>query len=329
MPNRLALIFFALLLTSCSASRQAPVCLMGSHLGADGYCKSQRAPVHQLPFRNGFVTRVVQGYHGLRTHIDDREGLAIDFQCEEGDPIVASRSGKVLEVFKESRRGCADRSCLGLENFITIDHGDQTFSQYAHLSPYGAIVEPGESVCRGQVIGICGQTGFAGGPHLHYSLKNAMRWTVPVQFLEAVEQKGFGFVAPFATYISKNKRVAQCKEVDFSTIGRGGFAHQGVIMDRPIPLVVDRDNPTSWELRGTYHGDMTHVAVHRKPVDGGAWVDECVRVNDGRFSITLDWNPILYSDPSYFFFLTGSDRECNTDAGWSWSYQVHILGRSN
>lgn len=52
--------------------------------------------------------------------------------------------------------------------YITIDHGGGWSSLYAHCSALYA--EYGESVDRGEVIALVGDTGLATGPHLHFEL---------------------------------------------------------------------------------------------------------------------------------------------------------------
>ncbi|HEX2859902.1 MAG TPA: exodeoxyribonuclease VII large subunit [Alphaproteobacteria bacterium] len=51
-------------------------------------------------------------------------------------------------------------------NLIIIDHGQQLFSIYAHLSAMN--VKPGDRVDTGQPIGKVGTTGRSSGPHLHW-----------------------------------------------------------------------------------------------------------------------------------------------------------------
>jgi murein DD-endopeptidase MepM/ murein hydrolase activator NlpD len=51
---------------------------------------------------------------------------------------------------------------------VVIDHGQGLTSLYGHLSQIG--VTPGQEVRKGDVIGFTGQTGLAGGDHLHFGV---------------------------------------------------------------------------------------------------------------------------------------------------------------
>jgi murein DD-endopeptidase MepM/ murein hydrolase activator NlpD len=53
-------------------------------------------------------------------------------------------------------------------NAIVIDHGMGLSTLYAHLS--GIQVKPDQTVKRGEVIGLSGATGLAGGDHLHFGV---------------------------------------------------------------------------------------------------------------------------------------------------------------
>ena len=53
-------------------------------------------------------------------------------------------------------------------NVILIDHFNQYATLYAHLQ--NTLVEMGESVKKGQVIALSGNTGNSTAPHLHFEI---------------------------------------------------------------------------------------------------------------------------------------------------------------
>jgi len=57
--------------------------------------------------------------------------------------------------------------CYG--NYVRIRHQDGSRAQAAHIAPGGVLVEVGDLVRRGQLIGLIGRTGNATGPHTHWS----------------------------------------------------------------------------------------------------------------------------------------------------------------
>jgi murein DD-endopeptidase MepM/ murein hydrolase activator NlpD len=54
-------------------------------------------------------------------------------------------------------------------NCIVVDHGYGLQSIYGHLREID--VKPGDMVKKGQKMGIAGQTGLAGGVHVHFSMQ--------------------------------------------------------------------------------------------------------------------------------------------------------------
>ena len=98
-----------------------------------------------------------------RTYLLDKE--VIDHQTHYGVdiaglakmPIKAANNGVV--IFAEY---------LGIYgNCVIIDHGGRVFTMYAHLSQMD--VSPGMNVDKKEVVGRSGNTGMAGGDHLHYA----------------------------------------------------------------------------------------------------------------------------------------------------------------
>lgn len=90
-----------------------------------------------------------------------------------GANVIAAAPGTVFSINttcphdygKEVSCGCGN----GYGNYIMIDHGNGKISIYAHLS--GLIVDVGQEVQAGQVIGYVGTTGYSTGPHLHFETR--------------------------------------------------------------------------------------------------------------------------------------------------------------
>ena len=89
-----------------------------------------------------------------------RPHYGLDFRVPTGTPVAAMNSGTVLLA----------RFLYFEGNCVVIDHGQGLLTLYFHLSEFK--VKEGESVKRGQEIGLSGGTGRATGPHLHV----AVRW---------------------------------------------------------------------------------------------------------------------------------------------------------
>jgi murein DD-endopeptidase MepM/ murein hydrolase activator NlpD len=82
----------------------------------------------------------------------------LDFRSPMGNPVKCVADGKVILV--------GDHYYAG--NSVYVDHGNGVVSMYFHLSE--PTVKVGETVRRGQTVGLTGMTGRATGPHLHFSL---------------------------------------------------------------------------------------------------------------------------------------------------------------
>ncbi|MDR2924665.1 MAG: M23 family metallopeptidase [Azoarcus sp.] len=145
-----------------------------SHSVGDAFAVPDRHYRYFLPFREGTVARVTQEPTGvLGTHKDALSRYAVDFGVPLGTTVLAARAGTVIEVRDRFDEGRPDPRLAEKTNLVSILHSDGTFAQYAHLAPRSIVARPGERVEAGQMIGKSGNTGFAGGPHLHFDLRRA------------------------------------------------------------------------------------------------------------------------------------------------------------
>lgn len=103
------------------------------------------------PVPGSRLTQKLHGYNG------------VDFGAPTGTPIVAAADGVVI-VEKGSSRWYG-----GYGNYIVIEHTNGSQTLYAHNSKN--LVSVGDTVKKGQEIGLVGSTGRSTGPHLHFEVR--------------------------------------------------------------------------------------------------------------------------------------------------------------
>jgi len=110
----------------------------------------------------GLRIHPVYGYRSCHT--------GIDLGAAYGTPIHAAEDGIVAAVEHGGPYG----------RYTLIAHGDGLTTFYAHQSRQ--VVQDGDAVLRGEVIGYVGSTGWSTGPHLHFEVRvdgtpyNPMGW---------------------------------------------------------------------------------------------------------------------------------------------------------
>lgn len=121
--------------------------------------------IYSLPFEEGKAYWLVQGYFSRFSH---KERVALDFKMKCGTKVYAAREGIVVRVKEDGKRGGLNRKYRADGNNIVIQHSDGSRAGYWHLQKDGALVNVGDSVKKGQVIGLSGKTGYSAFPHLHF-----------------------------------------------------------------------------------------------------------------------------------------------------------------
>ncbi len=119
------------------------------------------------PVINKQLTLLTASY-GMRIHpffktLQSHQG--VDYTIPEGSRVFATADGVVREV--SSRSSTQGKT-------VVIDHGNGYETSYSHLSQIN--VRKGQSVRRGDIIALSGDTGLSLAPHLHYEVrKDGMR----------------------------------------------------------------------------------------------------------------------------------------------------------
>ena len=86
----------------------------------------------------------------------------IDLRASVGTPVRAALSGTVQEINQGSVANCQ------YGKWVLVKHPNGLSTLYAHLSQIS--VGEGDTVATGDFIGLAGSTGYATGPHLHFTL---------------------------------------------------------------------------------------------------------------------------------------------------------------
>ena len=120
---------------------------------------------------SGFADRRSYTYHGQV--VDHQTHLGFDLASFKGSPVPAGNTGRVVFAGPLGIYGTT----------VILDHGLGLFSLYGHLSETAVV--PGARVTRGDTIGKTGDTGLAGGDHLHFSIMVHGIHVDPVEWWDA------------------------------------------------------------------------------------------------------------------------------------------------
>lgn len=107
-------------------------------------------------------------YHGKQ--VDQQTHLGIDLASLAHSPVPAANAGQVVYADELGIYG----QC------VIIDHGLGLQTLYGHLSRIG--VKVGDQIHKGQIIGNTGDTGLAGGDHLHFGIVISGEQVNPIEW---------------------------------------------------------------------------------------------------------------------------------------------------
>ncbi len=120
----------------------------------------------------------------------------IDLRATVGTVVMSAANGVVLDV------GDTDtvRNCYSYGKWVLIKHYNGLATLYAHLSLIRAF--PGQEISAGEIVGYSGRTGYATGPHLHFTVYAAQGVRVE-RFANSINCKNADIpIAPTEGYLN-------------------------------------------------------------------------------------------------------------------------------
>lgn len=133
-------------------------------------------------WKGGFIRPVkgkVVGPFGRRSIINEQPRSphsGVDLRGAEGTPVLAINNGKVAFI--------GDHFFTGLT--VVIEHGGGIQSMYFHLS--NILVNKGQTIAKGETLGLVGSTGRSSGPHLHWGMRVSGARVDPLALTEVSNQ---------------------------------------------------------------------------------------------------------------------------------------------
>ena len=113
-------------------------------------------PLPDAQVMSSFADRRTYVYDGET--VDRQDHLGFDLASVRRAPVPAANSGRVVLADYFGIYG----------NTVVVDHGYGLLTLYAHLSSIEVVI--GDEVSRGESVGRTGETGLAGGDHLHFTI---------------------------------------------------------------------------------------------------------------------------------------------------------------
>lgn len=119
-----------------------------------------------------FLDSPIQDYEQITALVNSRHRHhGVDFKAPVGTPVTAPKAGDVVRTNWNHRFN---------GNCVEIRYADGMLARFLHLSE--TLVEPGQRVAAGGVVGRSGNTGHSTAPHLHYELEKSGRVVDPFDY---------------------------------------------------------------------------------------------------------------------------------------------------
>lgn len=163
-------------------------------IAESSYLKYKTKTELELPFRGQWYVfwggrTLEENYHAVnaqqrfandilimkngKTH--DGEGDKNEDYYGFGKEIISPADGKIIDMqkdVKDNRPGVLNGE-QPLGNYVVIDHHNGEYSLIAHFKFNSIVVNTGDEIEKGQLIGLCGNSGNSTEPHIHYHMQDS------------------------------------------------------------------------------------------------------------------------------------------------------------
>ena len=163
----------------------------------EGKFKDDSSYIYSLPFEDKKKVFLIQAYDSKMSHKGE---FALDFKVKKKTKICAARDGTVIGAREDSDKGGLKPDNMSDGNYISIQHYDGSIAHYWHLIKDGVLVNVGDTITKGQAIGLSGNTGYSAFPHLHF---------------EVIGKDGTGNIKQLPTRFNTNKGIVYLRPGHF------------------------------------------------------------------------------------------------------------------
>lgn len=226
--------------------------------------------------------------------------------------VIAAAPGQIIDIGRDQ----ADRSCVynsNLWNAVYVQHADGSVALYGHMkkgSPTSKKI--GDTVERGEYLGIVGSSGNSTGPHLHFEVYSEIRWN------------GVGkdvLIDPFA---------GDCNSMNTDS----WWQEQRPYVDPNINAVLTHSAPpifpdcpvqeTTFEKNVFEPGDRVHLAVYLRDQIAGTKINLRVLRPNGTVFNNWDFNLTNDYSSSYWYWIMDMP---SLPGEWTWraTYQGQVV----
>jgi murein DD-endopeptidase MepM/ murein hydrolase activator NlpD len=171
LPAAGAIETFQLINSKLRAENEKQIRELASQDDSEKHWKGAFRQLNNSKVTSVFAER--RSYFVDGNQVSEATHFGYDLAATANTPVTASNAGRVSFA-----------GLLGIYgNCVLVDHGMGITSLYAHLSRID--VKQGDMVAIGQTLGLSGQTGLAGGDHLHFAILVGDSYVDPVEWWDA------------------------------------------------------------------------------------------------------------------------------------------------